>query len=199
MKPISNARVTGRRLRVRRIIASLMLIVVSVGCASDGTPETPPSQAPATAPSSPSSPGASGDAGSALEGTWRTDPVSEADIEATLRDAGLQRWIQRLRELPDAAAPVDSNVFVLEIRDGRWDLYWEADGTAPERLDYDAAYEVDGDTVTVSHEGDFNRYRWSVVGDTLSLTWLDTTYGGYEGIPEKVFQTAFYMTATFES
>jgi hypothetical protein len=104
-----------------------------------------------------------------------------------------------LRQLAEAAAPVDSNVFVLEIRDGRWDLYWEANGEAPERLDYDAAYEVDGDTVTVSHEGDFNRYRWSVDRDRLSLTWIETTYGGYRGIPEEVFQTAFYMTATFES
>ncbi len=30
------------------------------------------------------------------------------------------------------------------------------------------------------------------------MTWLDTTYGGYKGTPEEVFQTAFYMTVEFE-
>jgi hypothetical protein len=37
-----------------------------------------------------------------------------------------------------------------------------------------------------------------VDGDTLTLTWLETTYGDYKGIPEEVFQTAFYMSGEFE-
>ena len=124
--------------------------------------------------------------------------MSESDIEETLREAGLGKWIQPLRKLPANAAPVESNVFVLEIAGGRWDLYWEPDGAAADQLDYDASYEVDGQTVTVSHEGDFNKYRWSVDGNGLTLTWVDTTYGDYQGIPEEVFQTAFYMTTEFE-
>ena len=69
---------------------------------------------------------------------------------------------------------------------------------AGEPLDYSAQYKVDGDTVVVSHEGDSNTYRWSVDDDALSLTWVETTYGSHEGIPEEVFQRAFYMSGEFE-
>jgi hypothetical protein len=89
-------------------------------------------------------------------------------------------------------------VFILEIHAGKWDLYWEPDGGAAERLDYDTSYDVDGNMVVVRHESDSNTDRWSVVRDTLTLTWVDTTYGSYKGIPEEVFQTAFYMSGEFE-
>jgi hypothetical protein len=52
--------------------------------------------------------------------------------------------------------------------------------------------------VTVRHEREFNEYRWSVEGTTLQLTWVDMNYGPRHGIPEEVFQTAFYMTNSFE-
>jgi hypothetical protein len=42
----------------------------------------------------------------------------------------------------------------------------------------DADYKVHGKTVVASHRGESNTYRWSVKGDTtLTLEWLDTTYG----------------------
>ena len=145
-----------------------------------------------------SSPAAPAGHASALEGTWRTGTVSEADIEATLRKSDLEEWVKPLRALPASNPPVGSNVFILEIQAGKWDLYWEPDGGAAEQLDFDASYEVDGDMVVVSHEGDSNTYRWSMDGDTLTLKRVDTTYGSYKGIPEEVFQTAFYMSREFE-
>jgi hypothetical protein len=63
---------------------------------------------------------------------------------------------------------------------------WEPDGVVAQEIDYGATYEVDGDTVLVSHGVDYKPYRWSVDGDTLELEWLDTTYGGYQDIPEEV-------------
>ena len=56
---------------------------------------------------------------------------------------------------------------------------------------------MDGDTVVVSHGADSNTYRWSVEGGVLELTWLETTYPPYKGIPEEVFQRALYETADF--
>jgi hypothetical protein len=90
-------------------------------------------------------------------------------------------------------------VFILKIRAGRWDLYGKAEGGAAEPLDYDATYEVLGHTVVASHEGDSNTYLWSVDGDTPTLTWVGTIYGSTQGIPEEVFQRAFYMTEKFEN
>ena len=179
----------------RMIVTVMGLAALVAGCGSDGGSATAPSP---PAPSVTSSPAASSDQASALEGTWRTGTVSETDIEATLRKAELEEWIQPLRGLPANNPPGDSNVFILEIHAGKWDLYWEPDGGAAEQLDFDASYEVDGDTVVASHEGDSNTYRWSVDGDTLTLTWVDTTYGSHKGIPEEVFQTAFYMSGKFE-
>jgi hypothetical protein len=56
---------------------------------------------------------------------------------------------------------------------------------------------VDESRVIVSHEDDSNVCLWSVDGDTLTLEWLDTTYPGYKGIPEEVFQVGLYMTEAF--
>jgi hypothetical protein len=180
----------------RTTVAMIALALLVAGCGSGGGSGT------ASSPSAPSetspSPSSSAEQASALEGTWRTGTVTEADIEATLREADLEEWIKPLRALPASDPPVDSNVFILEIHAGAWDLYWEPNGGTAEELDFDASYEVDGDTVVVSHEGDSNTYRWSVDGDTLTLTWVDTTYGSHKGIPEEVFQTAFYMSGDFE-
>lgn len=131
-----------------------------------------------------------------LEGTWRTAPVSPDDMEETLRTAGLGKWVGGFQRA-EGDQPSET-VFVLELRDGRWDLYREQDEGAAEPLDYDATYEVDGDTVVVSHEGDSNTYRWSVEGDTLTIEWIETTYPDLGDVPEEVFQRAFYQSGTFE-
>ena len=180
------------------------LVALLVACGSTGVPGAAAS--PSGAVESPTEPvvsaspsaAASADEAAALEGTWRTGTVSEADIEATLRKAGLEEWIEPLANLPAADPPAESNVFILRIDSGLWDLSWEPDGGVAQEIDYGATYELDGDTVVVSHGEDYNTYRWSVDGDTLELEWLDTTYGGYQGIPEEVFQRAFYQTAEFD-
>jgi hypothetical protein len=177
-------------------VAIMGIAALLVGCGADGAAEPTPSPPSPSVNASASSP--SGDEASALEGTWETGTVAERDIEKTLREAGLEKWIEPLRALPASAPPTDSNVFALEIHAGAWNLYWEPDGGAGEPIDFDSRYKVDGNTVVVSHEGDSNTYRWSVDGDTLRLTWVDTTYGSYKGIPEEVFQRAFYMSGEFK-
>ena len=180
----------------RMTVAVMSLAVLVAGCSSGGGSED---EASPSAPSEISaSPTASADQTSALEGTWRTGDISEADIETALRKADLGQWVKPLRALPANDPPVASNVFILEIHAGTWDLYWEPDGGTAEQLDFDASYKVNGDMVVASHEGDSNTYRWSVDGKTLTLSWVDTTYGSHKGIPEEVFQTAFYMAGEFE-
>ena len=66
-----------------------------------------------------------------------------------------------------------------------------------EPIDYDAEYEIDGDTVTFHHSDGSNTHRWTVDGDTLSLEFVKGTMPPYEGIPDEVFQRALYMTETF--
>lgn len=124
--------------------------------------------------------------------------MSEADIEATLRKADLEKWIQPLRALPASNPPVDSNVFILEIHAGEWDLYWEPDGRAAEQLDFDASYEVDG-----GHSRGKPRRRFQRVPLVRGRRNAKAHMGRHDlwshrGIPEEVFQTAFYMSGEFE-
>lgn len=159
--------------------AGLALIMLLAGCGSDD--EKSPSEATP--------------AGSvaALEGTWRTGPVSPADAEATLREHGLGKWAKRFR----AESPIrHETVLTLVIGDEGWDLSGSARGGPREKIDY-ADYEVSDGTVEAIHDEGTNTYAWSVDGDTLTIRWLSTTFEAYEGIPEEVFQRALYMTETF--
>ena len=165
-----------RSAAVALAAASMLL----VGCGSD-TSETPAptSETPAASP---------------LEGTWRTGSVSPRDAEATLRRQGFARFVEDFR----ANAPFSTDtVLILSIEGGQWNLYGESEGKPAEPIDYDAEYEIDGDTVTFHHSDGSNTHRWTVDGDTLSLAFEKGTMPPYEGIPDEVFQRALYMTEAF--
>ncbi len=130
----------------------------------------------------------------ALEGVWQAGPVSLEETQATVRRSGLGRWVDEY----SANAPFRRDtVLTLTIENGAWDLYGAAAGGQPKPIDYDAEYEIDGDTVVFHHSDGSNTYRWSIVGDTLTVEFVDSTLPGYRGIPEEVFQRALYMTEDF--
>ncbi len=172
------------------VLAALAFAPAGCGGDDDGdSAATAPSEKPSSATES------SPEEGAELEGTWRTTRVTISKMTRTLRNQGLGKWVARFEQ----SAPISDTptALILEIRDGGWDLYGQARGGQREEIDYDAQYEVDGDTVVVSHGGDSNTYRWAVEGEALKLTWLETTYEPNNGIPEEVFQRALYMTADF--
>jgi hypothetical protein len=159
------------------LVASTSMLLV--GCGSDDPTSTPAApEAPAESP---------------LEGTWQTGPVSVRDAEATLRRHGLAEWIEDFRRTPPFSR---ATVLDLSIDDGQWNLYGESRGRR-EPIDYDADYEIDGDTVVFHHSDGSNTYRWSVDGDKLSLEFVRSTLPRYRGIPDEVFQRALYMTRPF--
>lgn len=175
-----------KRLVVVLLAATSMLLV---GCGSDEpTPVTASPDDRASASATSEAP-----AESALEGTWRTGPVSVRDAEATLRRHGLGKWIEEFRTIPPFSKVT---VLDLNIEGGQWNLYGESEGRR-EPIDYDAEYEIDGNTVVFHHSDGSNTYRWSVDGDTLSLEFVRSTLPGYHGIPDEVFQRALYMTEAF--
>lgn len=164
--------------------------VLLVGCGSDDpatTTAAPEDRASAAATSE-------APAASPLEGTWRAGPVSLKETEATVRRYGLGRWV---RDYRDNAPFFGETVLTLTIESGAWDLYGKARGGQPEPIDYDAEYEIDGDTVVFHHSDGSNTYRWEVDHDTLRLDFVRSTLPGYRDIPEEVFQRALYMTQAF--
>ena len=175
------------RWAVVAVAATLMLLV---GCGSDdpegssGKPESPTRTAPASTPA----------AAAELEGSWHAGPISLEDTEATLRRHGLARYVEDYRKNAPFAG---DTMLSLTIENGAWDLYGESGGGRPEPIDYDAEYEIDGDTVVFHHSDGSNTYRWSVDGDTLRLEFVESTLPGYKGIPDEVYQRALYMTAAF--
>jgi hypothetical protein len=114
--------------------------------------------------------------------------------EATIRIHGLGRYV---KDYQNSAPFSGDTVLTLTIKDGAWDLYGESDGGQPEPIDYDAEYEIDGDTVTFHHSDGSTTYDWEVDGDTLRLEYAESTMPRYEGIPDEVYQRALYMTSTF--
>jgi len=175
------------------VAAASMLMA---GCASEDSPPTTAlpdggasSSATSEAPTTSEAPAAS-----PLEGSWRAGPVSLEETEATLRRHGLDRWVDDYR----ANAPFSADtVLVLTVEDGAWDLYGKSGGGQLEPIDYDAEYEIDGDTVVFHHSDGSNTYRWRVDDNTLTLHFVQSTMPSYRGIPDEVFQRALYMTETF--
>ncbi len=196
-----HARVT---VRCAITVAGAAASVVLVGCGSDeptsktaspaAVDTTDPGTSAATPTASSTAPTSEATAASPLEGAWQAGPVSLAETEATLRRHGLARWVEDYRE----NAPFFANTLLtLTIENGAWDLYGKSKGGPPEPIDYDAEYEIDGDTVVFHHSDGSNTYRWEVDHDVLRLHFVKSTLPAYRGIPDEVFQRALYMTSTF--
>lgn len=180
-----------------RLAIGVAALLIMTGCASQTASSVAPSSAPPAVSEAPSAaasaPASAPAATSPLEGVWHTGVVTPDDAQTTLQAAGLQQWIQPFLANSGFAA---SNVFTLRILGGRWVQYWSKDGGVDEDND-DGAYTISADTVTISHgpQGS-DTYRWSVQGDTLTLTFQSDTFPPTNDIPEEVFQRAFY-TAPF--
>lgn len=129
-----------------------------------------------------------------LEGTWRTGPISQGDIEATLRRYGLEKWIKPFRPLTPLA---ETTTLILDLHEGEWDLYGKSGGGPRQEIDYDAEYVVKGDRVEKIHATGVTTYRWSVTGDTLTFEWLKSTEPPYQGVPDEVFSRVLYETKEF--
>ena len=163
-----------------RTVSIILIALASLlaGCGAD-------SEKSAEKSSSPSAP--------ALEGTWRTEPITLDDAETTLRKHGLGKYIKKFRTDPPFEG---ETVLILDVKD-EWDLYGESDGGPRSEIDYDADYLVKGDTVKVTHSTGSTTHRWSVDGDRLTLEWDSTTQPSYNGVPDEVYQRALYMTSEF--
>ena len=168
------------KIRTVSILIALASVLLA-GCGSNG--ETSPDEPSASPPK----------AASPLEGTWRTEPISLSDAEATLRKHGLGKFIKKFSTDPPFQG---DTVLILDVKD-EWDLYGESEGGPRQEIDYDAEYLVKGDTVKVTHSTGSTTHRWSVDGDRLTLEWLSTTQPPYNGVPDEVYQRALYMTAEF--
>jgi hypothetical protein len=172
---------------VRITLFVTAVAIAFAGCGSDDD------ESETTAPAGESATTTAAEDASPLEGTWRTEPVTVAEMADTLRETGLGEFIDDFeKNAPISDAPT---TLILEIK-GDWDLTGQTEEGKTTDIDYDAEYKVDGDDVEVIHSEGSNSFRWSVNGDVLNLTWLETTFG--KGVPpEEAFQRALYMTADF--
>jgi hypothetical protein len=88
-------------------------------------------------------------------------------------------------------------VIELRVQAGQWTAY-RASGSGTPTVNDRGTYTIDGNTLLYRpNAGGLNTYRWSVTGDQLTLIFLSTTEPDYEGIPNDVFQRAFYTTVAF--
>ena len=188
--------ISNRKTPRQPLISVALLAVTCAALAACGSSGSTRSASPPSASSSPAATGNGSHAtpnGSPLEGTWRTGNVTDADMTAVLSRAGLQKWIQPFRA---EAGLGHSNAFLLTIANGVWHEGWSQDG-GPFVDNDEGAYRIAGDTVIYQPSGPPATYRWSIQGGTLRLTLLRDT-GPDAGIPDEVFQRAFYTAAPFQ-
>jgi hypothetical protein len=188
--------ISNRKTPRQPLISVALLAVTCAVLAACGSSESTRSASPPSASSAPATNGKADTPtpnGSPLEETWRTGNVTVADMTAVLSRAGLQEGIQPFRA---EAGLGHSNVFLLTIANGVWHEGWSKDG-GPFIDNDDGAYRIAGDTVTNHLSGPPVTYRWSIQDGTLRLTLLRDT-GADPGIPDGVFQRAFYTAVPFQ-
>ncbi len=191
-RPSYDAPVHPRGRSAAAVVTTGMLLAGCSTAPADQASTTATSEAPADRASTSAT--SEAPAAPALEGLWQAGPIALKETQAALRRHGLGRWVDEYR----ANAPFRRDtVLTLTIENGAWDLYGASGGGQPEPIDYDAEYEIDGDTVVFHHSNGSNTYRWSIVDDTLSLEFVRSTLPAYRGIPDEVFQRALYMTEVF--
>ena len=172
------------------VVIGLVMVLAACGSDDDDS-ETTATSAATTEAATTSSP----EEATALAGTWRTDPITVADMEGTLSEAGLGKHFAAFER--NAPISDDPTVLILDVGDD-WDLYGQVQGEPRAKLDFDAQFEVRGNTVVVTHStGTSNTLRWSVRDEVLDLTWLEGTAPPFRGIPDEAYQRALYMTADF--
>jgi hypothetical protein len=188
--------ISNRKTPRQPLISVALLAVTCAVLAACGSSGSTRSASPPPASSAPAATGNGshvGQNGSPLEGTWRTGNVTPADMTAVLSRAGLQKWIQPFRAETDLG---HSNAFLLTLANGVWHEGLSTDG-GPFVDNDDGPYRIAGDTVSYYPNGPSATYRWSIQGGTLRLTLLRDTGPG-AGIPDEVFQRAFYTAAPFQ-
>jgi hypothetical protein len=194
----------GRRTTARRRTAATVVVAAVVALAAvlafrgtgevsggDPVPAGPASDAPVEQTLVGEAP---------VEGIYRSDPVSFADMAANLRDHGLERYVGRLRrELGD----VRSAAILFRLHDGT--AVVRVPGAS---LVLRSAYTLDTGEIRLIATGGTPRWRTrlgvrmipsatAATGPTLTLTFLDTTTGSLRGIPSEVWLRALYATAAF--
>ena len=190
MNAIRNRKTPRQPLISVALLAVTCAVLAACGSSGSTRPASPPSASSAPANGKANTPTPNG---SPLEGTWRTGNVTAADVTAVLSRAGLQKWIQPFRV---QAGLGHSNAFLLTIAHGNWHEGWSKDGGPFTDID-DGAYRITGDTVSYYPQGPSATYRWSIQGGTLRLTLLHDT-GPDAGIPDQVYQRAYYTAAPFQ-
>ena len=172
--------------------------VVLAGCGADTTAQpaapTPATAAPPTA------------AGPAVEGTWRSDPITRTAVLDSLRSAGLLAHLDAFLAVntderiefatDDGTKP--GVVVTLKLSGARWNAWSSLDSPVQKILDTGNTYTIDGDKLHYTHPpNETVTYRWSEQGDVLRMAWVTGETVLYKGVPGEAFARVFYTSTPF--
>jgi len=192
--------VVRRRVAAGALAAVLVPTALVVGVQESGQDE-PVASAPASPSPSPGQPPA-GASAQPLDGSWRSEPISDADVRRTLEEAGLGRWSDAILDrLPDRPF-----VSLMRMRDRRINIFLVGPDGRPQHYDGQESNVVGDDLrVTAIWSRVATRYRWRAETrgtgrDAVTVLDLDleaTTEHPSEGIPGEVWQRVLYTSAPF--
>jgi hypothetical protein len=185
----------------RSVARASLLSILLAGCSVGGSASEPGVSTPSAAVTPSSTAGASVEGSPpvsapppAIEGTWRTPLVTRADVTASLTSSGDAAWVSRFF---DSVTWGDASLFTLRVRGGEWTQTWSSDG-GPAVANDEGSYVLDGDRITITHDDGTDTLQWSVSDGKLTLTFVGSDIGSTDGIPERVFQIAFFATVSYQ-
>jgi DNA-directed RNA polymerase specialized sigma24 family protein len=187
------ARTLGRVRRARRwrrvtgvaatatVAATVVAVTLSDGRAGGGPPDIDPPEHWVGSPKE-----------SALDGTWRTDPISFGDMADRLREVGLGEWVSPLRRQVRA---FDDREARLVIEDEL--ATYRLPGRVAEQWGF--SHRDDRVFLIAANAQTFTTYAVTLGDDrrTMTLELLRPGSFTWAGIPLEVYQTAYYTTASF--
>jgi hypothetical protein len=182
----------GHRSRTRRRVTGVLAAAAGVAALTVGVAQYgggPDAAPPVVEPP----PDRAAPKPTALDGTWRTEPLAFSDLAAHLREEGLGDWVDELREETGRFSGLRAR---MTIRDE--EMYFRIRGHTGD----DWRFSVEGDRVAfVDLTGTLiSVFDLSLADDgrTMSLRLRTPADGSWHGIPHEVYHTAFFTTAPFE-
>ena len=183
-----------RRARERRRVAvsvasagAAVAVAAAISIHAGIADEPDPGSTPVTRPSTPRGLG-----WSAIQGDWRTRPLSRGDVARALDAAGLGRYAASyVSHLPDHLFRIE-----LRVRGGVLQV-WEGSSLVDTEHFVLGARDLETHTLGSPGEEMSSHYTWRLRGPRLRLALVDTQVAPYNGYPADVTLRALFTVAPF--
>ena len=165
-------------------LAALTTLAAGCGGSTEHEAASSPAGSAAGSPAGETTAAADDGSGDPLEGQWSSSTVTPKQVTRNLQAAGLGKAAPTV--IADQGYPTS---FTLVLQGGRYRLTTR-DGSVMDM----GSYEVEGRRLhlVAGETGHGPTFRWTLDGDVLDLTFVESDGTPYKGIPDEAFARPLY-------